>query len=102
MTGRRGRPRRADFLGRFGIGPPACFVVAAEMRVVSRSARTPGAPPVEWCARDDGSYTVRALLDSARSEPGTTGHLVARPGSADWLAEGRVLSPARDVGSLLP
>ncbi|MGW1707562.1 HSP90 family protein [Streptomyces sp. NPDC002206] len=93
---------RAEFLGQFGIGLLACFVVAAEIRVVSRSARTPGAPPVEWCARDDGSYTVRTLPDSARAEPGTTVHLVARPGSADWLAEERVLALARDFGSLLP
>lgn len=90
---------RAEFLGQFGIGLLACFVVAAEIRVVSRSARTPGAPPVEWCARDDGSYTVRTLPDSARAEPGTTVHLVARPGSADWLDEERVLALARDFGS---
>ncbi|WP_202453969.1 MULTISPECIES: HSP90 family protein [unclassified Streptomyces] len=93
---------RAGFLGQFGIGLLACFVVAAEIRVVSRSARTPGEPPVEWCARDDGSYTVRTLPDSARPEPGTTVHLTARPGSAEWLAEERVLALARDFGSLLP
>ena len=93
---------RADFLGQFGIGLLACFVVAAEIRVVSRSARTPDAPPVEWSARDDGSYTVRTLPDSARPEPGTTVHLTARPGSGDWLTEERVLALARDFGSLLP
>ncbi|WP_393061082.1 HSP90 family protein [Streptomyces sp. LN549] len=93
---------RADFLGQFGIGLLACFVVAAEIRVVSRSARTPDAPPVEWCARDDGSYTVRTLPDSERPEPGTTVHLTARPGSAQWLSEERVLALARDFGSLLP
>ncbi|MFF3320988.1 HSP90 family protein [Streptomyces sp. NPDC002889] len=93
---------RADFLGQFGIGLLACFVVAAEIRVVSRSARTPDAPPVEWAARDDGSYTVRTLPDSARPEPGTTVYLGARPGSGEWLAEERVLTLARDFGSLLP
>ncbi|ATW50803.1 HSP90 family protein [Streptomyces peucetius] len=93
---------RAEFLGQFGIGLLACFVVAAEIRVVSRSARTPDAPPVEWKARDDGSYTVRTLPDSARPEPGTTVYLSARPGSADWLAEKRVIALARDFGSLLP
>ncbi|WP_028798031.1 HSP90 family protein [Streptomyces purpureus] len=93
---------RAEFLGQFGIGLLACFVVAAEIRVVSRSARTPGAPPVEWVARDDGSYTVRTLADDARTEPGTTVHLTARPGCGDWLAEERVVSLARDFGSLLP
>lgn len=93
---------RSDFLGQFGIGLLACFVVAERIRVVSRSARTPDAAPVEWTARDDGSYTVRTLPGDARPEPGTTVHLVARAGAGEWLAEQRVLALARDFGSLLP
>jgi molecular chaperone HtpG len=93
---------RSDFLGQFGIGLLACFVVAERIRVVSRSARTPDAPPVEWTARDDGSYTVRTLPHEQRREPGTTVHMVARAGAAEWLAEPRVLALARDFGSLLP
>ncbi|WP_171169128.1 HSP90 family protein [Streptomyces sp. I05A-00742] len=93
---------RSEFLGQFGIGLLACFVVAEEIRVVSRSARTPGASPVEWTARDDGSYTVRTLPGEARPEPGTTVYLTARPGSGDWLTEERVLALAKDFGSLLP
>ncbi|MFF7212606.1 HSP90 family protein [Streptomyces sp. NPDC008238] len=93
---------RSEFLGQFGIGLLACFVVAAEIRVVSRSARTPDAPPVEWTARDDGSYTVRTLPAQEHPEPGTTVHLTARPGAAEWLAEERVLALAKDFGSLLP
>ncbi|MEU1052636.1 HSP90 family protein [Streptomyces sp. NPDC005876] len=93
---------RSDFLGQFGIGLLACFVVAEQIRVVSRSARTPGAPPVEWTARDDGSYTVRTLPDAARPEPGTTVHLRARAGAAEWVEAGRVRLLAREFGSLLP
>ncbi|MER5544636.1 HSP90 family protein [Streptomyces sp. CG4] len=93
---------RSGFLGQFGIGLLACFLVAERIRVVSRSARTPGAPPVEWIARDDGSYTVRTLDGSARPEPGTTVYLTARAGAAEWLAPERVRTLARDFGSLLP
>ncbi|MFI1413889.1 HSP90 family protein [Streptomyces sp. NPDC020707] len=93
---------RSGFLGQFGIGLLACFVVAERVRVVSCSARTPDAPPVEWTATDDGSYRVRTLPPEARTEPGTTVYLEARPGASDWLAEERVLSLARDFGSLLP
>ncbi|MES9521672.1 HSP90 family protein [Streptomyces capoamus] len=93
---------RTDFLGQFGIGLLACFVVAERIRVVSRSALTPGAPPVEWTARDDGSYTVRTLPDAERPEPGTTVYLTARAGAAEWLAPERVRALARDFGSLLP
>ncbi|MEV5310289.1 MULTISPECIES: HSP90 family protein [unclassified Streptomyces] len=96
------REARSDFLGQFGIGLLACFLVAERIRVVSRSARTPDARPVEWTASDDGSYTVRTLPAEARPEPGTTVHLVARPGAAEWLSEERVLALARDFGSLLP
>ncbi|MFC8508983.1 HSP90 family protein [Streptomyces sp. NPDC057411] len=93
---------RAEFLGQFGIGLLACFVVAEEIRVVSRSARTPTAPPVEWRAHDDGSYTVTTLDPTAHPEPGTTVHLTARPGTADWLTHDRALALARHYGSLLP
>ncbi|MFC9925168.1 HSP90 family protein [Streptomyces sp. NPDC127190] len=93
---------RSGFLGQFGIGLLACFLVAERIRVVSRSARTPGAAPVEWTARDDGSYTVRTLPDAERPEPGTTVYLTARAGAAEWLAPERVRRLARDFGSLLP
>ncbi|MEU8469901.1 HSP90 family protein [Streptomyces sp. NPDC029006] len=93
---------RSEFLGQFGIGLLACFVVAERIRVVSRSARTPQAPPVEWTARDDGSYTVRTLPGAERPEPGTTVYLTARAGAAEWLAPERVLALARDFGALLP
>lgn len=92
---------RQEFLGQFGIGLLACFVVARQIRVVSRSARTPGRPPVEWLATDDGSYTVRTLPDEARPEPGTTVHLEPRPGAEEWTAPQRVEELARDFGSLL-
>ncbi|MFJ7157480.1 HSP90 family protein [Streptomyces sp. NPDC101118] len=93
---------RQEFLGQFGIGLLACFVVARRIRVVTRSAREPGARPVEWVAGDDGSYTVRTLPDEARPEPGTTVFLEARPGAEEWIEPERVEQLARDFGSLLP
>ncbi|MGW3401085.1 HSP90 family protein [Streptomyces zhihengii] len=93
---------RAEFLGQFGIGLLACFVVARQIRVVTRSARKPGEPPVEWLANDDGSYTVRTLPDEARPEPGTTVRLEPRPGAEEWTAPDRVAQLAADYGSLLP
>ncbi|MFJ6797463.1 HSP90 family protein [Streptomyces sp. NPDC091268] len=93
---------RQEFLGQFGIGLLACFVVARQIRVVTRSARDPQAAPVEWLATDDGSYTVRELPSEARPEPGTTVTLQARPGAEDWAEPAKVEQLARDYGSLLP
>ncbi|MFF4424838.1 HSP90 family protein [Streptomyces sp. NPDC001549] len=93
---------RQEFLGQFGIGLLACFVVARQIRVVTRSARDPQAAPVEWLATDDGSYTVRELPHEARPEPGTTVVLEARPGATEWAVPAKVEELARDYGSLLP
>ncbi|MCX4692145.1 HSP90 family protein [Streptomyces sp. NBC_01408] len=93
---------RQEFLGQFGIGLLACFVVARQIRVVTRSARDPQAAPVEWLATDDGSYTVRELPHEARTEPGTTVVLEPRPGAEEWTTSAKVEELARDYGSLLP
>jgi molecular chaperone HtpG len=92
---------RATFIGQFGIGLLACFVVADEISVVTRSAR-PGAVPVLWHASADGSYTVRTLPDQDRTEPGTTVQLVGRRDATEWLAGDRVVELARHYGCLLP
>jgi molecular chaperone HtpG len=92
---------RREFLGQFGIGLLACFVVADEIRVVTRSAAEPDAPPVEWRATSDGSYSVRTLTTEDR-EPGTTVYLAPRPGAERWFAPERVRELVRDFGSLLP
>ncbi|SDK94299.1 HSP90 family protein [Streptomyces indicus] len=93
--------QRADFIGQFGIGLLSCFLVADEIHVVSRSARTPDAPAVEWRGRGDGSYTVRTLPASARPQPGTTVTLTPRADAAEWTRPERVHALARHFGSLL-
>ena len=92
---------RQEFLGQFGIGLLACFTVAEEIRVVTRSARDADAATVEWLAHSDGTYGVR-ILDEPRSEPGTTVYLTARAGAGDWFDPGQVAVLARDYGELLP
>ena len=91
---------RSDFVGQFGIGLLACFVVADEITVVTRSAREPEAPAVEWHGYSDGRYSISTLPSSAH-EFGTTVTLVPRPGSEDWFGEARLTELARNYGSLL-
>ncbi|WP_019071986.1 HSP90 family protein [Streptomyces hokutonensis] len=93
--------QRADFIGQFGIGLLSCFLVADEIHVVSRSARTPGAPAVEWRGRGDGSYSVRTLPASARPRLGTTVTLTPRADASEWTRPAQVHALARHFGSLL-
>ncbi|MEU6912431.1 HSP90 family protein [Streptomyces olindensis] len=93
--------QRGDFIGQFGIGLLSCFLVADEIHVLSRSARTPDAPAVEWRGRGDGSYTVRALPASARPRPGTTVTLTPRADAGEWTRPAQVHALARHFGSLL-
>lgn len=93
---------RRDFIGQFGIGLLACFMVADEVTIVTRSAMRPGAQPVEWRGRPDGRYEIRTLDSAEMPEPGTRVRLIARPGAEEWLAPDRVTALARHFGDLLP
>ncbi|HEX2416528.1 MAG TPA: ATP-binding protein, partial [Micromonosporaceae bacterium] len=92
---------RHEFLGQFGIGLLSCFLVADEVRVLTRSARDPEAATVEWRGYADGRYRV-LRADESRAEPGTTVTLAPRPGCEHWLTTTTVTELARLYGSLLP
>ncbi|MCW3845412.1 ATP-binding protein, partial [Micromonospora yasonensis] len=73
---------RHEFLGQFGIGLLSCFLVADEIRVVTRHADQ---PTVLWTGWSDGRYAVRvAAPEQARDEPGTTVTLVPRRDADQW------------------
>jgi molecular chaperone HtpG len=94
---------RQEFLGQFGIGLLACFTVAERIRVVTRSARDPQAPTVEWLGASDGTYGVRVLpVDQQRAVPGTTVSLTPRAGSGRWFDPALVADLAREYGAFLP
>ncbi|MBO4204544.1 HSP90 family protein [Micromonospora echinofusca] len=91
---------RHKFLGQFGIGLLSCFLVADEIRVVTRHADE---PTVLWTGHSDGRYAVEvAAPDAQRIEPGTTVTLVPRRDADQWLSVPTVTELARLYGSLLP
>ncbi|WP_036373540.1 HSP90 family protein [Micromonospora sp. ATCC 39149] len=91
---------RHEFLGQFGIGLLSCFLVADEIRVVTRHA---GEPTVLWTGYADGRYAVEAApAGQQRVEPGTTVTLVPRRAADQWFATATVTELARLYGSLLP
>ena len=90
---------RDAFIGQFGIGMLAAFMVADGISVVSRSL-SPGAAPVRWDGRSDGTFDVTEL--DAQGDVGTTVRLTARDDTAHWFAPDTVLGLASEYGSLLP
>ncbi|HEY1191174.1 MAG TPA: HSP90 family protein [Gemmata sp.] len=93
-------PRPTDFIGQFGIGILACFVVSETIVVITRSAREPGAKPVEWRAKSDGTYTLKEL--DRDFEPGTQVWLTAKPDMDPQFAADQVQRLAKHFGGLLP
>lgn len=91
---------RAEYLGQFGIGLLACFLIADAVEVTSRSA-TPGEAPVRWVGLADGTFEVQTLAD-AEVEIGTTISLKARADATHWVAEETVVTLASDYGDMLP
>ncbi|OLF12665.1 HSP90 family protein [Actinophytocola xinjiangensis] len=87
---------RHEFLGQFGIGLLSAFLVADDVRVVTRCG---DAPAVAWVGRADGTYTVGP---AQRASAGTTVTLTARPGCEQWFAVPTVIELARLYGGLLP
>jgi molecular chaperone HtpG len=89
---------RHDFLGQFGIGLLSCFLVADEIRVLTRAE---GAPAVLWRGFGDGRYSVQTE-GQRRDEVGTTVTLVPRRDAEQWLQRYTVVELASLYGSLLP
>jgi len=88
---------RHEFLGQFGIGLLSAFLVADEVRVVTRSVS--GGPAVTWTGRSDGTY---AIGPGERAETGTTVTLTARPGAGQWFVPETVRDLTALYGSMLP
>ncbi|WP_237232900.1 HSP90 family protein [Rothia nasisuis] len=112
---------RAEYLGQFGIGLLACFLIADQIEVTSLSA-LPGSSPVRWLGHANGTFEVapleqgrqdaggqdganqQARTDLHQSEVpvGTTIRLRARRDAEHWVAEETIITLASDYADLLP
>lgn len=99
---------RDAFIGQFGIGMLAAFMVADRIVVHSRSAS--GTESMRWEGRADGTFTVAVELAGAGggetgpgfTETGSTVRLTARADAAHWVANDTVVGLATEFASLLP
>lgn len=89
---------RKDFIGQFGIGLLACFVVSDEIVVVSRSARG-DEPAIEWKGFSDGTYSVRTLTQQVA--PGTRIFLRAKDEHAELLDPEKLAESLKHYGRML-
>lgn len=96
---------RADYIGQFGIGMLAAFMVSEEIDVVSRSITDPS-EPIRWRGRDDGTFEIETLTGDdplvADLECGTRVRLRARPDASHWFDPEAVTRLATNYGELLP
>ncbi|MDO4240907.1 MAG: HSP90 family protein [Microbacteriaceae bacterium] len=101
---------RREFLGQFGIGMLATFMVADKITVHTRSRKADKngqlPPAVLWIGNSDGTFTVEEIPDeqvpAEIATGGTQVHIVARIDSHDWLQRETVRSLTIEYGDLLP
>jgi len=67
-AGKKGQGVTADIIGQFGVGFYSVFMVAEEVKVISRSYR-PDAEAIVWSSTGEGTYT---LGPADKAERGTT------------------------------
>jgi len=90
----------ADFLGQFGIGLLACFTVADEIVLHSRSAKNGNEGSFCWRGRSDGSYTIE--VGAAMAQAGTQVVLQVRAEFTHLLKLSSLERALRHYGDLLP
>ncbi len=87
-----------DLVGRLSLGLAACFAVADEVRVLTRSLDR-GAAPLEWVGRADGTWTLRRL--DYDMQPGTQVYLRPRPESRALFEPAALRQAAARYGEFL-
>lgn len=78
--------QRSNIIGQFGVGFYSAFVVADEVRVVSRSYR-PDAEAACWTSRGDDTFTIEP---AEREQRGTTITLILKEDAAEFAADWRL------------
>ena len=88
---------RESLIGQFGVGILSCFTVSEAIAVTSRSA-SPGAEPIVWEGRADGTWSVGPADDHP---VGTSVTLVARRGDERFFDHDFVRTHLQSYGEML-
>lgn len=87
-----------DFIGQFGVGLLACFVVCDEIVLITRSALE--GDSLEWKGRPDGTYEIRKLKNQVPI--GTTVYIKAKADYEEYFDYYRVSELLEHYGEFLP
>ena len=92
---------RSEFIGQFGVGLLATFLVADHVVVHTRAV---GSPVVRWSAEAGGTYVTETGVEPPPDLPaiGTAVTLLARAGAEAWFHPQTVAGLVGHYGSLLP
>ncbi|MCB8961258.1 MAG: molecular chaperone HtpG [Ardenticatenales bacterium] len=80
---KKGESDIADMIGQFGVGFYSVFMVADEVRVVSRSYR-PDAEPAAWVSTGDDSFRIEP---ADKSDRGTEIHITLKESANEFATE---------------
>lgn len=83
-----GQATPTDIIGQFGVGFYSVFMVADEVRVISRSFR-PDAAAAQWISDGGESFTVEA---AEKSDRGTEIHILLKPDAEEFAQTWRLSS----------
>ncbi|WP_274362814.1 HSP90 family protein [Paenibacillus thermotolerans] len=98
-TSKKDRPDDTDdYIGQFGVGLLACFVVSGEIVIITRSALE--GDTLEWRGRPDGTYAVRKL--ESQAPIGTTVFLTCKEDYEEYFEYDRVSELLEHYGAFLP
>jgi molecular chaperone HtpG len=77
----------SQLIGQFGVGFYSAFIVAREVRVLSRRAGLATDSAIEWVSNGEGEYSVRGV---DKAGPGTRVTLLLKEDAAEFLGEYRI------------
>lgn len=97
QSSKRDGAMRNSFIGQFGIGLLSCFLVANEIKVITRSAIE--GKGWQWVGKSDGSYGITALKKEV--ETGTQVHLKLTGSQLETFTEPEIIRDLSEYGYLI-
>ena len=97
QSSKRGEETRSSYIGQFGIGLLSCFLVAGEIKVITRSVREEKG--YQWVGKNDGSYAVTTLRKTV--DAGTQVQLFLKGSKYETFTEQEIIRCLSEYGFLL-